>query len=98
MHRTMANATVLTAPGSRQTPAFALLCRHLHVLLLPDPMDPFVIYLLLEHFMNARTSEPWADVSDVTHLFDQRSILVRILGTITLRAAWLIQRPARATL
>ena len=98
MRRFVTHATVVAATRARQSPAFSLLLRHLHVLQFPDPMDSLVIHLLLQHLFHTRTTKPWTGVSEASHLFDQRMIPARPLRAITLRAAWLTKRSTRATL
>jgi hypothetical protein len=86
----MANAPVGTS--TRQSPAFPLLSRHLHVLHLPDPMHPLEVHPPPTERIRARqnTMHPVAPVPrerlhDLSHHLEQLAVAVHLPGAVTLR-------------
>ncbi len=78
---------------SRQSPAFPLLLRHLHVLLLPDPMHPLDVHLPAperfragQYAMRAIAPMPRELLHDLPHHPEQLAVAVHLPGTVTLRA------------
>ena len=101
MHWAMTDTTVLAATRRGKTPAFLLFGRYLHMFLLPKPMDPGHAHdpsRLNQQRMNATAAESRPTIRNLSHRFQQWSILFRELGLIPLRAARLIQHPASTPL
>jgi hypothetical protein len=92
----MANTTVLAA--ARQAASTMLFSRHLHVFLLPQPMDSLAVDGPTgsnQQFVDSRATETGTSPGQPTHRTQQLWFVGRLTGLITVRAARLIQNPAR---
>jgi len=98
MRRPVAHAPIGARP--RQSPAFPLLSRHLHVLLLPDPMHPLEVDLpaserigASQQLMRSLAAVPRERFHDLPHHSKQLAVTVHLPGTVTLRAPVLAEDP-----
>jgi len=99
----MTNATIGTHP--RQPPAFSLLSRNLHVLLLPDPMHPLDVHAPPAERIRARQNlmRPFAPVPrerlhDLPHHGKQFAVAVNLPGTVPMRASVLAEHSTDSSL
>jgi hypothetical protein len=91
MRRSMPHAPIGTHP--RQSPAFPLLLRHLHVLLLPDTMHSLEVHFPAaerirpgQYTMRALAPMPRERLYDLPHHSKQLAVAVYLPGTVPLRA------------
>ncbi len=95
----MANTAVTAV--SRQPPTFRLFFRYLHLFLLPQAMNSFVIdspATLLELIKDSWTSKPRTADRDSTHLLQKHPVPLRAATLVTLRRTRLAQDTASASL
>ena len=96
---TMTYAAILTT-ASRQTPLSMLFFRHLHVLLLPDALNPLVIHTPAQCFeqrMCTRTAKSRATIGNASHCLQQLSVSSGSLRLITLGSSRLTEYTAGST-
>ena len=98
MHRLVPGAGIGTRP--RQSAAFSLLLRYLHVLLLPDPVHPLDVHPPApeslragQDAMRALAPVPRERFDDLPHHRQELTVAVDLPWTVTLRTPVLAEHP-----